>query len=54
MSYRWAVVRMEKDEQAVSEKGEPKIERLVEENETAGGGTGKSVNEMLAETRLKG
>jgi hypothetical protein len=50
--YRWAVIKMEKDEKSMGEKGEPKIERLAED-ESAGSGTGKSVNEMLAEMRLR-
>jgi hypothetical protein len=57
MSYRWAVVKMEKDELTMQEKGEPKIERLEEDEILSGGGgsgCSKSVNEMLAEMRLKG
>jgi hypothetical protein len=54
MSYRWAVVKMEKDQKAMEEMGEPKIERLSGEMEKVGGGGAWGVNEMLAEMRLKG
>lgn len=49
MKYRWAVVKLARDEKAEEERGPPKIEKaksrpMKEE---------KSVNEMLAEMRMK-
>ena len=53
LSYKWAVVKLAKDEEADKEKGTPDIERFPDP-EPAGAGAGrKSVNEMLAEMRLK-
>lgn len=53
MAHRWAVVNMERDEQAMKEKGEPKIERTEDEGFGGEAGARKSVNEMLAELRMK-
>ncbi|CAA9961523.1 hypothetical protein PTMSG1_04907 [Pyrenophora teres f. maculata] len=50
LSYNWAVIKMEKDEQAMRDKGQPNIDR-VDYGETHGPGGRKSVNEILAEMR---
>jgi hypothetical protein len=47
MWYKWAMVKMEKDEHAMQKKRQPNIERLEHESEVLGGGggcEGKSVN----------
>ncbi|KAI4672984.1 uncharacterized protein J4E78_001487 [Alternaria triticimaculans] len=54
MSYSWAVVQMKKDEEAMSSKGEPKIERREDDEDMPGKNGGQSVNEMLAKMRLEG
>ncbi len=48
LKLRWAVIKMEKDEQATKERGNPEIERLAEEEPK----NVKSVNEMLKEMRM--
>jgi hypothetical protein len=53
LSYRWAVVKLDRDEDADREKGELKIERLPGDMPKSPGKPRKSVNEMLAEMRLK-
>ncbi|KAF2185763.1 hypothetical protein K469DRAFT_156435 [Zopfia rhizophila CBS 207.26] len=53
MSQKWAVLQMEEDKEAMGAKGEPKIERIDEDEEMIGQHGGKSVNDMLAEMRLK-
>jgi len=53
LSKRWAVVKLEKDEESDRIKGEPKIERVSREHDARQGATGgKSVNELLAEMRV--
>ncbi|KAI4690238.1 uncharacterized protein J4E84_004422 [Alternaria hordeiaustralica] len=54
MSYSWAVVQMKKDEEAMENKGEPKIERMGNTEDMTGDSEGQSVNEMLAQMRLEG
>ncbi|KAF2686826.1 hypothetical protein K458DRAFT_441540 [Lentithecium fluviatile CBS 122367] len=46
--HQWAVVKLEKDDQAMKEKSEPKIERIEDDEEG-----GKNFNELLTEMRLK-
>ena len=53
LSYRWAVVKLDRDEDADREKGELKIERLPEDLTKNQDKPRKSVNEMLAKMRLK-
>lgn len=59
MAHKWAVIKMEKDVEAMQEKGEPKIERIEEDEEGGGvsldgqGSVAKNVNEILAELRIK-
>ena len=53
LSYRWAVVKLDRDEDADREKGELKIERLLEDVPKSPDKPRKSVNEMLAEMRLR-
>ncbi|EOA90540.1 uncharacterized protein SETTUDRAFT_167358 [Exserohilum turcica Et28A] len=38
MSYRWAVIKMERDEEAEKERGYPKIERIDEDDGNDGEG----------------
>jgi len=54
MSYSWAVVQMKKDKEAMSSKGEPKIERRDDYEGMTGEGEKQSVNELLAKMRLEG
>jgi hypothetical protein len=51
---RWAVIKMEKDEQATEERGKPDILKLADEPDGVQGQpkSGKSVNEMLKELRM--
>lgn len=50
LGYRWAVVKLAKDEDADKEKGTPSIEKIPERQPQV---PQRSVNEMLAEMRLK-
>ncbi len=52
-SFRWAVVKFEKDEQADKERGEPDIKRIEDEEDYGGGREKKSVNELMKELRVK-
>ena len=51
MSYRWAVIKMEKDEKVTKEKEGLDIEKIDEQGENGLGSRKKSVNEMLNEMR---
>jgi len=53
MSYSWAVVQMKKDKEAMSSKGELKIERREDNEGMTGEREGQSVNELLAKMRLE-
>lgn len=52
LSYRWAVLKLKKDEVAEKEMGVPKVERLPEQDPESPKVAKKSVNEMLAELRM--
>ena len=55
LGYRWAVLKLAEHEAAKRELGSPKIERLLDRSPKPNGARAprKSVNEMLAEMRLK-
>lgn len=60
MSYRWAVLKFEKDEVMTKDLGSPKIEISKEDGNEVGRRKenvpleqGKSVNEMLRSLRMK-
>ena len=53
LGYRWAVVKLSRDEVAEKELDPPKIERLSDGPAGSPRAPRKSVNEMLAEMRLK-
>ncbi|KAK5173884.1 uncharacterized protein LTR77_002565 [Saxophila tyrrhenica] len=53
MNQKWAVVKLAKDEAAQKERGDPKIERLPDSDSNVTTAEKKSVQEMLAEMRLK-
>ena len=51
LSKQWAVIKFQKDDEAMEERGAPAIERLPDKDAEALGVPMKSVNEMLAVLR---